>query len=611
MLATLATIEELQAIPDRLEAQISEKRFLGAVDTLLEALKLIRKPELEEIGALGDLKVYLSNQEHSLTDILIEELHAHLYLKSPYCEERWKSRAKRDIVNATVDDSNRAMAIFLETYDGSRAMQEDPARNPEADTFYYIQLLLESLHNMKRLEVAVDAIEQRLPIELFRVVERSHTEVEQKHPQVAVRNGMNRAQRTINLTEGLDEDSKATLDDLLTTLYAKFEAIAEGHRVVFDVTAAIVKRDSLDEPQKLNRSFRELWKLLQSEIRTLLHDHLTSDGDLANRIRSDNDATSNIFKANTRDRGKKLFKLAETDDKTSDLAIEREDLEFILKASVPGLVSSNTLSAAQKARADAMMLSDRSATGHKLLVTPSVFNMGVLLGPSLYFLNRLKDVVPPNSGVVASTLPSFLDDFLINVFYPQLDETLAELVTRCMIDLDAFQTIPSWAEYSAKPIFKGTVKFFEIIEGVCKMLDTLPHDQSFSQLVISQMRSYYDKCYTWSKALLHRTTDAQPKVRLAADLATTGDVSKIVIDLLAAGDAATVTTLANQESNALIALARSTTINEADLILDDKSLGSLCTLHTSMKWLAAKSQGLRFVSPRAVDVSNQESHHKA
>lgn len=26
----------------------------------------------------------------SLTDILIEELHDHLYLKSPYCQDRWK-----------------------------------------------------------------------------------------------------------------------------------------------------------------------------------------------------------------------------------------------------------------------------------------------------------------------------------------------------------------------------------------------------------------------------------------------------------------------------------------------------------------------------------------
>ncbi|KAI7695466.1 hypothetical protein KC353_g17857, partial [Hortaea werneckii] len=64
MLQVLGEIEQLQAVPERLEAQISEKRFLDAVGTLQEALSLIRKPETEDIGALSDLRVYLSNQEH-------------------------------------------------------------------------------------------------------------------------------------------------------------------------------------------------------------------------------------------------------------------------------------------------------------------------------------------------------------------------------------------------------------------------------------------------------------------------------------------------------------------------------------------------------------------
>ncbi|QIW98442.1 hypothetical protein AMS68_003960 [Peltaster fructicola] len=602
MLTTLSTIETLQLIPDRLEAQISEKRFLGAVDTLQEALKMIRKPEMEEIGALGDLKVYLSNQEHSLTDILIEELHAHLYLKSPYCEERWKSRTATDVASAALIESDHNIAIFLETFDGANPMQEDPTRNPESDTFYYIHLLLEALHKMARLKDAIDAIEERLPIELFRVVERSHTEVEQRHPQI-LRSANIRNQSLAD--DGLNEENGVVLNDLLTTLFAKFEAIAEGHRVVFDVTGALVKRDSLEDGQNLNRGFRELWKLLQSEIRSLLHDHLTSDGDLSNRSRNNNNAIANIFKPHARDRNRKLFTMSETDDKSSDLAIEREDLEYILKASVPGLVSSNTLSGAQKASTDSTTSQDRSATGHKLLVTPTVFNMGILLSPSLEFLNRLKDVVPANSGVVASTLPSFLDDFLINVFYPQLDESLSELVNRCFMDLDAFQVLPSWAEHSAKPLFKGTVRFFETIENVCKMLDTLPHDQSFSQLVISQLRSYYDRCYTWSKSLLQRTQAGQPKMRLAADLATSGDVSKIVIDILMSGaDDAGKAALAMKESDTLIGVTKQTPVDELDLISDIKSLGLLCALHTSMKWLAARCQTLRYVSPLAVDVNN-------
>jgi exocyst complex component 4 len=36
------------------------------------------------------------------------------------------------------------------------------------------------------------------------------------------------------------------------------------------------------------------------------------------------------------------------------------------------------------------------------------------------------------------------------------------------------------------------------------MLDVLPHDQAFTQLIISQIVTYYDKCYGWYKGSLFR-----------------------------------------------------------------------------------------------------------
>lgn len=603
MLETLGTIEQLQQVPEQLEAQISEKRFLGAVDTLQEALRLIRKPEMEEIGALSDLRVYLGNQEHSLTDILIEELHNHLYLKSPYCEERWKSNMRRDSGNPSMDDGERAMQSFLETFDGSKPMLEDATRNPEADTFYYIQLLVESLNKMVRLDVAVDAIEHRLPVELFTVVERSHREVEQRHPSI-MRNAARNQRKTAGFNAGPDGERAETLEDLLTTLFAKYEAIAEGHRVFHDVTAAIIKRDGYEDGNHLNRSFRELWKVLQSEIRSLLHDHLATNGDLTQR--HEKDASANIFRSQPRDRSRKIFKMADVDVKATELAHEREDLEFILKQSVPGLVGNN----ARDAKQDRDVVADVSATGHKLLVEPSVFNMGLLLKPSLDFLTRLREVVPPHSGVVSNTLTTFLDDFLVNVFYPQLEETLSDFCGRAITEMDAFQAHEKWQSHAQRPIFKGTARFFELVEAFCVMLDSLPHDQSFSQLVIGQMRLYYDKCYQWSKSLLQRAQmehEGTMKMRLAAQLATSGDINNVVIDLTKASKEDSVV-LAEKETALLLKTIKMKTLDEADLINDRKALAALCTLQVSMKWLASRCQQLRYISPRAVDAQSMQSH---
>ena len=132
MLQMLDTIEKLQLIPDKLEARISEKRFLTAVDILQEALRMILKSEMEKIGALSDLRTYLTNQEVSLTDILIEELHSHLYLKSPYCEDRWKEYAQNQVKGdiserAQTDSRGRMLYFFLDGLDTS-----EPVRIPSS-----------------------------------------------------------------------------------------------------------------------------------------------------------------------------------------------------------------------------------------------------------------------------------------------------------------------------------------------------------------------------------------------------------------------------------------------------------------------------------------------
>lgn len=90
-LRLLDTIENLKSVPDRLELLMSEKRFLEAVNLLMRSLKVIEKAEIAEVGASADLRGYLKGQEQAMFDILIEELHNHLYLKSFFCDTRWKS----------------------------------------------------------------------------------------------------------------------------------------------------------------------------------------------------------------------------------------------------------------------------------------------------------------------------------------------------------------------------------------------------------------------------------------------------------------------------------------------------------------------------------------
>ena len=461
MLQILGQIEKLQIVPEQLDTKISEKHFLPAVDLLQDALRMIRKSEMENIGALTDLRIYFSNQETSMTDILIEELHDHLYLKSPYCHDRWKPYAG-DTGNVSASESGakalsntwgRALYRFLDILDTSKPMEDDASKNPEVDSFDYMHMVIEALNKLGHIDVAVDRMEQRLPVELFAIVDRTNQEVELRH---ASRIRVPRAAEpgALNLDLNQSRDQREVLNDLLWTLYSKFEAIAEGHRAVHDVVAGVVRREGLRHPQKLTRGFKEMWKLYQSEIRSLLHDYLATDGNQSYRLGGQQGADTNIFHRSQREKSKRVFKLAQIDQKTPDLVADQRDLDQILQASVPGLVSKNQRQSGISHSITTGVTPDAPAVGHKLLVDPNVFNIGSLLPPSLSFLQRLREIVPHDSDIAISTLTSFLDEFIVNVFHPQLEDTVTELCTQSFVELEAFQQYSQWSQHAQTPIFK-------------------------------------------------------------------------------------------------------------------------------------------------------------
>ncbi|KAL4955148.1 hypothetical protein BDW69DRAFT_193437 [Aspergillus filifer] len=583
-------IQEIQSLPEKLESRLSDKRFLGAVEVLHDALRLLRRSELENIGALADIRAYFENQESSITDILVEELHDHLYLKSPYCSDRWKpptGEAESNGVNGAGAGSwERPVYGFLARLDASTPMIEDASRNPEADTFSYLQLLIESLNKMGHLDIAVDRIEQRLPVELFTVVDKTNAEIDARYP--LPRSSMAQDGKADSPTE-LIEKRGHVLSEFLWTLYAKFESIAEGHRVVHDVIAAIVQREGIPKSSSLAGGFKELWKLYQSEIRSLMHDYLATDGDSSIRP-IDEEASSRRQKYfGYRDKNKKLFKLSEA-GRTTEMKAEQNELDEILRSSVPGLVSKTEEKSNEDTPSDS-----RQGTGHKILIEPSVFNMSLLLPPSLSFIQRLKDVVPVDSDMVTGSLTSFLDDFLVNVFLPQLDETVTELCTLSFITPDAFTEDPQWSLVSPKPVFKGTVKFMSVVREFSKMLSSIPHDQAFTQLLLSQIVTYYDKCCGWYKTIVTKVSPrggGGVQLKAAASFAESGPVHDLVAELWQRSNS-NRQEIIDKETGLLIKQTEKTPLEPLDIISDPKSVVALSLLHNSMQWLASNLAKLR------------------
>ncbi|ETN40636.1 uncharacterized protein HMPREF1541_04915 [Cyphellophora europaea CBS 101466] len=606
MVVLVSLIEDLKTVPGKLEERISEKRFLSAVDLLMESLRGLRKSELEEIAALSDMRSYFATQESSLVDILVEELHDHLYLKSPYCADRWKKKQPNGeqvdgvaSMSETGNSWDRPVYHFLSNLDTSVVMEEDASKNPEADTFYYIHLILESLNKLGHLEEAVLRLEQRMPVELYRVVEKTNSEVDGRYPS-HVRGQLNKDKRT-TMTMRVDDGRSQVLSDFLWTLYAKFEAVAEGFRILHEVVSGLAAREGISKPDKLIGSFKELWKLYQMEMRSTLHDYLATDGDRGSRGGLTAATAADVFARQQRDRKKRMFKLSEMDQKALGIKEEEDELDEILKSSVPGLVRRSKNKGVNEVAERGGF--DNTSAGHKLLIEPGVFNMTILLTPSLTFLQRLKEVVPQTANIPISTLTSFLDDFLINIFHPQLEEAVTELCTHCLVDIEAFEEDASWSKHSPHPIFKGAVTFMGLIRSFSSMLASIPHDQMFTQLIINQLVTYYDKCFGFYKRIVSRVVSSPTNhnaqtltLKAAASYAESGEVHDLALQLWNASSSGTYNPeLVNEEVQALLKAIKASPVSAYDIISDPKSVQQLSLLYNSMQWLTAALSQLRHV----------------
>ncbi|KAI9149330.1 putative exocyst complex component sec8 [Paramyrothecium foliicola] len=616
LLQTLNELEELRAVPDQLEARISEKRFISAVEVLQNALRRLRKPELDDIGALSDLRSYLANQETTLMDILVEELHEHLYLKSPYCQERWQILAKTQGAFKEGYNDEKPITPFhaiLDSIDVDKPVTEDPMKNPEADTFYYVGLLVEALNKLGRLQNAVETLKQRLPVELFSIVNETINEVDQRHPS-SLRGRTTKAEG-LHVYGSRETQLRAdVIYDLLWTLYGKFEAIAEGHRVFHESIKVLIRREGAGNNSALLGSFKELWHLYQNEIRSLLHNYVTTDADVY-QFDSPVPGAINGKKDAMREN---LFKFAEADAKSVDMVTEYEALEGIIQATVPGLTNSSrkdgkknrlAVDGADSRRAAGPGYSGAQPTpgSYKSLVQPSVFNMSLLLPPTLAFLQKLKNIVPPGSDLATSTLTTFLDNFLVNVFQPQLDETLGKLSDTVFGETDSFSQDPTWVQVSRRPIFKGTTAFFEVVTAFCRMLGTIPPDQALSSLIVTQMMRYYDRCFSWYKALVTKTQEQSidsSNLRASARFAVQpGDVHEAMHKIWTAESVDQ--TLLEKEVQLLIEKTSSEKLETNDIIQDRDTITSLCLLYTSTKWLAAKVSSLRHITTHDMDSARQ------
>jgi exocyst complex component 4 len=124
-----------------------------------------------------------------------------------------------------------------------------------------------------------------------------------------------------------------------------------------------------------------------------------------------------------------VFRFGDSDLKLTGRLLRRheEELTIALKESVPGLVQGTTEQSAQSTTAQ-LGNDDRllEAGHHRVLIKPDAFHVSFLFQPTLSFLDRVVEILP--SGVDAARASSaYLDEFVLNIYLPQLEEKIQSI----------------------------------------------------------------------------------------------------------------------------------------------------------------------------------------
>lgn len=251
-----------------------------------------------------------------------------------------------------------------------------------------------------------------------------------------------------------------------------------------------------------------------------------------------------------------MYRFNDTDTRvlTSEIKSADEALQKSLKASVPGLVhlqaADGTTSNQQSVLQGSMAGADDRYTAtarHRSLIPPNPFNVSTLFQPTLSFIERATVIVPPGFEDETSAFGSVLEDFVVKVFLPQLDDKVTASFQQAVSGKPAptrldrrqrrrlrrvsagskyngHREAPAQGKSSGSPITtilikQSSVRVMSLIHSLCVMLETTPfHKENYSRLIIGVIVQYYQQCSARFRGESERLniTHQFPRARLIA-----------------------------------------------------------------------------------------------
>ena len=331
MITLLNQLDDVRNYPKRYDEHVTKKQFLHASRLLCHGVELLDS-QLDSVGALKDLKRALKERKENLPQLLIEELHNHLYWKTKYCKNTILGEGKSSYLysiawsdgdsdeKATLTASrervgsesgfNRTLSNKSETSRASTQNQRSVSEmmsatrvrrakrrsskasmplgnqvaadgedltpvetltgNPEEDCFQFMVFLMDSLAHIGALPNVIVAIRRRMSRELSIVTERAFTAVVDEQ-DISVDNEV--------------LDSPELFKSLFEHIFVQYRYILQSHVFVTQILRKKITESSLKGRGNGEKSIdievlqelysdSDVWVCMQEELRRLLCEYL-------------------------------------------------------------------------------------------------------------------------------------------------------------------------------------------------------------------------------------------------------------------------------------------------------------------------------------------------
>ncbi|KAJ3123240.1 hypothetical protein HK098_002078 [Nowakowskiella sp. JEL0407] len=590
----LENMEELQKTPERVENLIQGKYFLTGTRTLLSALKILDHPEFSTISALDTLRNRLKEIHSTLHESILDELLNHIYLKSAFClpgMSECSSFTNLSIVQEFEE-------IWRRAKDLSDEIVEDLDVNPESNSFHFMCTLLESLTLLGKLPTVLEIAKERLPLEIYFVVERTIQEIDQSDlPRTAnYRNKPKSFTPDLMNIESRQAES-IILQNLLEKLYGKLEMILQRHHFLGYIISSHYQSQHYGILFADAYEINGVWQTIQSEVKALLNDYFTNS---ESAIPQDSSVPLNELlklKKVTRNRNQKQFHRLLINDGTDEVSTLYSNISDIIVQVGSPTEETNTAKNSQMGFID--KYANMVTAGHRLLVVPDAYNVLIVFGPTMEFITRVETVI----SVRTDGFRMFLDNFVANVFIPYLEDLVLNYVQQHVDGIDAFQcdnNVPN-----SYPLIKCVLSLNSLIYGMCRTLQDIPvHQEECINLIEMIIQRFHDKCLTRFRTLVaadHSVVDSDGNGIVSANWASNEELIKILLQNPYLRDETVegIRPSSLKEIGTELKLRGERSLLRTELIVEHQKLEHLANLHYSIDWFLKQLAVLRSSSNRS------------